>query len=174
MATDFGKVFEDQLEDVFRSLKESHLLGWHRFPDTHSAGAGGNILQPQPSDYLLGLPPGGGVGKSNQRLIFFEAKATEKYKTLQKAAVSAEQRGFIHFYHGLLHLPYLICHYSAVTGEIQIWNGRALMDARIDKQHLLCSFDAGQGRNLNIAETARALTAVFCLPDKLSTLKLYK
>ena len=177
MATDIGKVFEDELEKVFKSLKASHLMGSHRLPDTHSAG--GNILQPQPSDYLIGLPPGASVpsagrGTNPQRLIFFEAKASEKHKSLQKSAVRPEQRGFIHFYTGMLQIPYIICHYSAVNGMMQFWNGASVMDARLDKgQHLLTEFKAGSARKLDIDKCALTFIEFFSLPDKRKTVKLY-
>ena len=181
MAVDVGKAFEDELENVLRLLDEQHLMAWHRFPDTHSAG-GGNIIQPQPSDYLLGLPPGGhvpslGRGKKEQRVVFFEAKASEKYRTLQKSAVRTEQRGFIHRYAGLLHLPYLVCHYSTLTGNIQMWDGRAISEAgagkRLVAKHLLLEFAAGSGRKLNKDKCASAFQQFFSLPDKLKTVKLY-
>lgn len=178
MSTDVGKVFETELEAVFNSLKESHLLGWHRLPDTHSAG-GGNIIQPQPSDYILGLPPTASVptkkrGTNPQRLIFFEAKATEKYETLQKSAVKPDQRGFIHFYCGLLGIPYVICHYSSVTGNLQMWNGMAISENRLKKEsHLLAEFSAGVGRKLNRDKCSLAFIEFFSLPEKLKTVKLY-
>lgn len=178
MAQDFGKVFESEIEAVFKQLKESHLLGWHRFPDTHNAG--GQILQPQPSDYMLGLPPASrvplpGRGGSDQRMVLFEAKGSEKYTTLQKSAVRAEQRGFIHFYAGLLKLPYLICHYSAKSGTMQLWDGRAIMRDRLKaEEHLLFEFVAGSGRKLHRDKVAGELSAFFHLPDKLRTVKLYQ
>lgn len=178
MATSIGKAFEAELEDTFRQLKASHLLGWHRFPDTHSAG--GSIIQPQPSDYLIGLPRGAkvplpGRGGTDQRTVFFEAKATEKHKTLQKSAISPDQRGFVHFYAGMLGLPYIICHYSAVTGGMQLWDGRAVMEARLDRsRYLLTEFYAGEGRKLHKDQVAEALTEFFALPAKHKTVKLYK
>lgn len=177
MATDFGKVFESELEKVLKALKESHLLGWHRFPDTHSAG--GSILQPQPSDYLLGLPHGSRLplcnAQADQRTVFFEAKASEKHRTLQKSAVRAEQRGFIHFYCGMLQLPYLICHYSTVTGTMQLWDGRGIMQDRLKQEaHLLTEFSAGAGRKLHTQQVADALSHFFALPDKCKTVKLYQ
>lgn len=177
MAVDVGKVFESELEGVLKLLKESHLLCWHRFPDTHSAG--GNIIQPQPSDYILGLPPGAyvpskGRGQLVQRSVYFEAKASEEHRSLQKSAVRAEQRGFIHLYAGMLQLPYLICHYSTLTGNIQLWDGRAIAEPRLNKEkHLLLEFPAGVGRKLNKAKCCLALVDFFSLPDKLKTVNLY-
>lgn len=177
MATDVGKVFEAELENVFRLLDDQYLMAWHRFPDTHSAGGSG--IQPQPSDYLLGLPEGSKVPGhfGGQRGIFFEAKASEKHRTLQKSAVRAEQRGFIHRYCGLLHLPYLVCHYSTLTGNIQMWDGRAVSEAgagnRLVAKHLLVEFPAGSGRKLNKDKCASAFQQFFSLPDKLKTVKLY-
>lgn len=178
MATSVGKAFEEELENVFRLLKDSHLLGWHRFPDTHSAG-GEQVIQPQPSDYLLGLPYGSQLplpnALSSQRSVLFEAKASEKHESLQKNAVRPEQRGFIHFYAGMLQLPYLICHYSAKSGTMQLWDGRAIMQDRISQaDHLLFEFSAGAGRKLHKDKVAEELKTFFCLPDKLKTVKLYK
>lgn len=178
MATSVGKAFESELEDVFRLLKQSHLLAWHRFPDTHSAG-GEQVIQPQPSDYLLGLPHGSQLPLTNapasQRLVFFEAKASEKHENLQKAAISAEQRGFIHLYAGMLQLPYLVCHYSAKSGTMQLWDGRAVMQERLSQaDHLLFEFSAGAGRKLHKDKAAEELSRFFALPDKRKTVKLYK
>lgn len=174
MATDVGKVFESELEAVFKHLKDAYLLGWHRFPDTHNAQ--GAILQPQPSDYLLGLPPGSSVPCSGDatRSVFFEAKASEKHASLQKSAIRAEQRGFIHFYAGMLKLPYLVCHYSTKTGGMQIWDGRAVMEERLSKdRHLLTEFPAGSGRKLNKDSVAQELVEFFSLPHKCKTVKMY-
>lgn len=179
MATDVGKAFEAELEAVFRLLKDSHLLGWHRFPDTHSAG-GGQIIQPQPSDYLLGLPAGAkiplpGGGGSDQRSCFFEAKASEKHATMPKKTVKPEQRGFIHFYAGMLQLPYLVCFYSTVNGTMQLWDGRAVMRDRLSRdEHLLLEFGAGEGRKLHRDKVVGELADFFCLPDKHKTVKLYQ
>ena len=178
MAADVGKVFESELETVFKQLKESHLLGWHRFPDTHSAG-GEQIIQPQPSDYLLGLPHGSQLplcnAQADQRMVLFEAKASEKHRTLQKSAVRAEQRGFIHFYAGMLQLPYLICHYSTVSGTMQLWDGRAIMRERLSQaDHLLFEFTAGAGRKLHKHKVAEELMQFFHLPEKHETVKLYQ
>ncbi len=171
MAVDVGKVFEAELERAFKALKASHLLGWHRFPDTHSAK---QVIQPQPSDYLLGLPPGAGLAHApGQRMVFFEAKASEKHRSLQKAAVRAEQRGFIHFYAGMLALPYVIAHYATLTGTLQLWDGRAVMAERLDKACLLAEAEVGDGRKLRDAAIQDTLATFFALPDKHKTVKLY-
>ncbi len=74
-------------------------------------------------------------------MVLFEAKASEKHGNLQKSAVRPEQRGFIHMYAGMLQLPYLICHYSTLTGTIQLWDGRAIMQERLKAaDHLLFEF----------------------------------
>lgn len=178
MAADVGKVFESELEAVFKQLKDSHLLGWHRFPDTHSAG-GEQIIQPQPSDYLLGLPHGSKLPLCNaladQRMVFLEAKASEKHENLQKSAVRPEQRGFIHLYSGMLQIPYLICHYSTVTGTMQLWDGRAIMKERLKaSEHLVFEFVAGAGRKLHKHKVADELSRFFHLPDKHKTVRLYE
>lgn len=172
MATDVGKIFEGELEGSFQALKASHLLGWHRFPDSHSAS---QVIQPQPSDYLLGLPAGSRLPLDGtaQRLVFLEAKASEKHRSLQKTAVRASQRGFIHFYAGMLQLPYLIAHYSTLTGALQLWDGRAVMADRLDKARLLAEVEVGDGRKLRSAAVQAAFVAFFHLPDKCKTVKLY-
>lgn len=173
MATDVGGVFEDELEAVFRVLKEEYLLGWHRFPDTHSAG--GMVIQPQPSDYLVGIPSGGGLPTSDQRLVFLEAKATEKHSSLQKSAVSPHQRGFINLYSGMLNVPYIICHYSTVTGNIQLWDGMAVTgEGRVNKGSLMVEFAAGSGRKLNKDAAVQGFVDFFSLPSKVKTLKRYQ
>lgn len=171
MTTDnIGKVFEAELEKVLRLLESEHLIAWHRFPDTHSAG--GALIQPQPSDYLLGVPPGSRVAESEQRLVFVEAKASDKHKSLQKSAISPHQRGRAKVFYGMLHIPYLVLHYSTKTGCMEIWSGlSAVGPGRIDKKHFFREFKAGEGRNLNTRKTADELAAFLSLPEKKMTLK---
>lgn len=172
MSDNVGKIFETEIEKVFRLLEADFLIAWHRFPDTHSAG--GAFIQPQPSDYLLGLPPGGEAPLkegSDQRLMFVEAKASGKHKSLQKAAISAHQRGRAKVYAGLLQIPYLVIHYSAVTGKMEVWNGLAATEeGRIIKSHLLHEFVAGHGQKLDVTKTADELAEFFSLPSKIKTI----
>ena len=172
MAVDIGKIFEKELEKVFRSLKESHLMGWHRLPDTSSAG--GHIIGEQPSDYLLALPPGS-CSLNDQRLLFMEAKASEKHTGLTKAAMQPAQRGAVSFYRNMLQLPYLVFFYAADAGVIQIWDGSVVVaEERISKYTPLCVIEgAGSGIKLNLDVVQRELIDFFELPAKSKTLANY-
>lgn len=44
MSTDIGKIFEKEIQKVFRALRESHLLGWHRLADRGAAGYQGTVV----------------------------------------------------------------------------------------------------------------------------------
>lgn len=168
MAADIGKIFERELQAVLRSLKESHLLGWHRLTDT---GAAGSIVQAQPSDYLIALPFGS-RGLFGQRLIFMEAKASLKKRSLTKQAMQPAQRGAIQFYRELLRLPYLVFFYAAERGALQIWDGAAVVqEEKINQEYLLTELeDAGFGMKLNKDKVANHLAEFFELPCKTETL----
>ena len=170
MATDIGKIFEKEIQKVFRALRESHLLGWHRLADTGAAG--GSIVAAQPSDYLLALPAGARSPLAGQRLFFCEVKASEKNSTLTKQAMQPAQRGAISFYRELLKLPYLVLFYDAERGVIQVWDGAAVVqEERISKSYLLASIEnAGHGIKLNADVVSRGLADYFALPSMATTL----
>lgn len=171
MSADIGDVFEKQLQDVFRKLNDRHLLQWHAFPD-HKRSAGGAVGN-QPSDYLVGLPPGSSL---EQRMIFLEAKASDKYDSLQKSMVRASQRGFINTWGGLIDLPYLIVFYSAPANTLEIWDGQCVTRGRLSKSHHLLATlpNAGSGRTLNQTAVADFLATHFALPPKAITLTQYQ
>lgn len=173
MATDIGKLIEKELEKVFRSLKESHLLGWHRFPDTTSAG--GHIIGEQPSDYLLALPPGSACIQGGQRLLFVELKSSEKSTTLTKSALQPAQRGAIQFYRNLLQLPYIVLFYSAKTGTLQVWDGSLVVsEERINTLSPYRVFErVGSGAKLDQRAVTSALVDLFELPPKSKTLAAF-
>jgi len=173
LATDIGKIFEKELEKVFRSLKETHLLGWHRLADTGSAG--GAIISAQPSDYLLALPPGSVSPRDNQRLFFVEVKASEKNRLLSKAAMQPAQRGAISFYREMLQLPYLVLFYDVENGEVQVWDGAAVVqEARIDPIFILARFKSvGYAHKLNQDAMRAALIGYFDLPQAAETIRRF-
>lgn len=173
MATDIGKLVEKELETVFRALKESHLLGWHRLPDTHSAG--GQLIGEQPSDYLVALPPGSHSPLNDQRLLFVELKASEKYTSFNKSMMQPAQRGAVNLYRLVLQLPYLILFYSAKSGTLQVWDGEvAVSETRIDKLSPIIAFEnVGEGARLNEQAFSKALSDLFQLPPKSKTLAAY-
>lgn len=172
MAVDIGKIFEKELEKVFRSLEESHVLAWHRFPDTGAAG--GNILAEQPSDYLLGLPLGS-VSPFGQRMMLAEAKASEKKASLSKAAMRPSQRRAICVYRMLLQLPYLVFFWDASSGVMQVWDGAGVVgEDRINPKFILFSADdVGSGLKLRTAVVAAHFVNWFQLPAKAETLKRF-
>lgn len=171
MSADIGDVFEKQLQDVFRELNDRHLLQWHAFPD-HKRSAGGAIPN-QPSDYLIGLPPGSSYG---QRMLFLEAKASDKYDSLQKSMVRSSQRGFINTWGGLADLPYLIVFYSAASNTLELWDGQCVTRPKLSKaEHLITTLkSAGSGRVLNGNQVADFLATHFALPPKAFTLTEYQ
>lgn len=171
MSADIGDMFERQLQDVFRMLNERHLLQWHAFPD-HKRSAGGAIPN-QPSDYLIGLPPGSSY---DQRMLFLEAKASDKHASLPKAMVRPSQRGFINTWGGLAHLPYLIVFYSAKANTLELWDGQCVTRPKISKaDHLITTLKAaGSGRTLNKIQVADFLATHFALPPKAFTLTEYQ
>lgn len=173
MAQDIGKIFEKELEKVFRSLKESHLLGWHRLADTSAAG--GSIINAQPSDYLLALPPGSRSPVDGQRLLFVEAKASEKHRSLTKGAMQPSQRGAVSLYRVMLQLPYLVLFWDAANGSLQVWDGAAAVDeARISDRYQLAEFNGvGAGIRLNTERVAEVLAGWFDLPGKAKTLEIF-
>ena len=170
MAVDCGKLFEKELEACFRSLKETHLLGWHRLPDTGAAG--GSVIQAQPSDYLLALPPGSRSPLDGQRLLFVEAKASEKKPALSRAAMQPAQRGAVCFYRNLLNLPYLVLFYDAADGALQVWDGAAIPGAgRLDQKYCLARLErAGFGTKLNHQAVCDFFAGWFQIPHKSGTL----
>lgn len=170
MAKDIGKLFEKELEACFRILKEQFLLGWHRLPDTGAAG--GNIIQAQPSDYLLMLPPGSRVFGDGQRVVFLEAKASEKKGSLTRAAMQPSQRSAVALYSGVLRLPYLIFFYDAQDGALEVWEGVSVLGAgRMDPEHRLARFsNVGTGAKLNRDLLSTLLSCWLALPDRRVTL----
>jgi hypothetical protein len=164
--TQIGHIFEAELQKVFRQLGESHLLQWHRFPDTRAAGS---IIAEQPSDYIIGLPPG---SRGEQRLFFLEAKASEKDKKLQKGAIRPAQRGAIHRFRYLLDLPYLVIFWNSDEGFIELWDGIAIVDDRLDVKHRLAKWpDCGTVNKLRTAHVAACLSSYFLIPSSSATLK---
>jgi hypothetical protein len=173
MAVDIGKIFEKELEKVFRSLEESHVLGWHRFPDTGSAG--GNIIAEQPSDYLLALPAGSLSPHAGQRFVLAEAKASEKKSSLSKASMRPSQRRAISVYRLLLQLPYLVIFWDATEGVMQVWDGAGVVDeARINPRFILFQADdVGSGLKLRTAVVAAHFVDWLKLPPKSVTLAAF-
>lgn len=163
MATDVGKIFEKHLEGSFNQLKASHLLGWHRFPDTGAAG--GVIIQAQPSDYLLGTPG---------NLSFLEAKASEKHTKLQKSMIRPAQRGAIHFYRGLLGIAYYIAFWDVQGSRIELWDGLTALSSARSKQPLLTWESVSTGTRLDEARVANLLAGALNLRPAAELLAIYE
>ena len=138
MAADIGKVFEKEMVEVFKLLKEQYLVGWHRLTDT---GAAGSVVAAQPSDYIMALPHGSSNLLGEQRLMFLEVKASEVHHSLGKAMVRPSQRGAILSYRFMLGIPYLILFWDAQLGVMQLWDGIAIHgDKNISKSHMLAEW----------------------------------
>lgn len=163
MAADVGKIFEKQLIQVFNVLKKERMVGFHRLADT---GAAGSVIAPQPSDFLLALPPGSESPLNHQRLFFLEAKASEKHHTLQKAAIKPAQRGAIAHYRHLLQLPYLLLFWDAQDGVMQLWDGIAAYgDQNLDKRRILTTWpDCGVINKLRTDHVAACFVDYFRIP----------
>jgi hypothetical protein len=169
VSTDIGKIFEKELEKVFRSLEKSHLLGWHRFVDT---GTAGGIVAAQPSDYLVALPFGSLSPLCEQRMMFVEGKASEKKSSLTRAAMQPSQRRAISMYRMMMQIPYLVFFWDAELGVVQVWDGEAVIgEGRVDPAYKLAEFHGiGAGLRLNTEKLAAALAEWFELPDKTGTI----
>lgn len=171
MAAHIGKVFENEIQAVFRQLKESHLVGWHRLSDS---GAAGSLIAAQPSDYVIGLPPGSVNLLDSQRLIFLEVKASEVKSSLTKDMVRSAQRGAIGVYRHLLNIPYLIMFWDARGGVIELWDGAAIDpdQTRLDKSCKIAHW-AGCGviNKLRYAEVSKHIVDHFQIPPKAVTLQ---
>ncbi len=164
-----GGVFETEIQKVFTHLKATHCLGWHRLSDTAAAGS---VVAAQPSDYLVGLPPGSKSPLQGQRLMFVEVKASEVETKLGKAMLRPAQRGAIHYFRLLLDIPYLVIFWSASTGKIQLWDGLAIHgEGRMNKNHMLVEWDAcGTVNKLRHVAVAQYLADYFQLPPAADTL----
>ena len=173
MAADIGKIFENEMKEVFKLLKEQHLVGWHRLTDT---GAAGSLVSAQPSDYIIALPPGCSNLLEGQRMMFLEVKASEEYHTLGKSMVRPSQRGAIMSFRYLLNIPYLILFWDAQHGVLQLWDGIAIHSERnINKQHMLAQWDGiGSINRLLRQRVVDRLAEHFRIPKMAYTLELLR
>lgn len=168
MAASIGKVFEKEMVIVMRMLFEQRLFSYHRLTDT---GAAGSIVAEQPSDYLIGLPPGSTGLLDSQRLAFLEVKASEEHSKLGKAMVRASQRRAIACFRHLLQIPYYILFWDAQNGVIQLWDGQAVMTDRLEKAHMLASWEGvGVINKLRRQAVVDHLVDYFQIPPKADTL----
>jgi hypothetical protein len=169
MAADIGKVFENEIQKVFKQLKTSHLVGCQRFSDS---GAAGSVVAEQPADYLVGFPPGSQL-RADQLLAFVEVKASEVHHTLGKAMVRPGQRGAISWYRYLLGIPYYILFWDTQHGVIQLWDGIAIHgDGRISKDHILAEWEGcGTVNRLRHEVVADHLVRHFQIPPAAVTLQ---
>lgn len=154
---------------VFKILFASTLAAHHRLADS---GAAGTVIAEQPSDYLLGLPPGCSNLINGQRLCFIEVKASEVKHSMPKDAVRSSQRGAIGRFRALLGIPYFILFWDAQLGVIQLWDGMAIHDNdRIDKAYLLATWsDVGVINRLRHEVVATKITEYFQIPSSVITL----
>lgn len=173
MAADIGKVFEKEMVQVFKLLKEQYLVGWHRLTDS---GAAGSIVSAQPSDYIMALPPGSSNLLEGQRMMFLEVKASEEYHTLGKAMVRPSQRGAILSFRYLLNIPYLILFWDAQLGVLQLWDGIAIQgEKNIHKRHMLAQWeDIGSINRLLRQRVVDHLAEHFRIPKMAYTLELLR
>lgn len=168
MSADIGKVFENEIRKVFAALKASHLLGCQRFSDS---GAAGSLVAAQPSDYLVGFPPGSRL-RCDQLMAFVEVKASEVHHTLGKSMVRPEQRKAINWFRKLLGIPYYILFWDSQMGVIQLWDGIAVEDPRLDKRHMLAEWhNCGTINRLRHEVVAKYLVDHFQIPPAAVTLQ---
>ena len=173
MAAEIGKVFEKEMVEVFKLLKEQYLVGWHRLTDT---GAAGSLVSAQPSDYIIALPPGSSNLLEGQRMMFLEVKASEEYHTLGKSMVRPAQRGAILSFRYLLNVPYLILFWDAQLGVLQLWDGIAIQgEKNINKRHMLAEWpDIGTISRLIRQRVVDRLAEHFRIPKMAYTLELLR
>lgn len=169
MAASIGKVFEREMAKVVRLLIETRAVGLVRFPDSGDAGS---LIAAQPSDYLLGLPPGCVNLHDGQRMMFLEAKASEEHHKLGKAMVRPAQRGAIAKFRYLLNIPYYIVFWDAQDGVIQLWDGLAIHGERnIRKEFMLAEWKGcGSYTRLNTKAVADHIADYFQIPITKDTL----
>lgn len=169
MAASIGKVFEKEWAKAVRLLCETRAIGMARFPDSAAAGS---LISAQPSDYLMGLPPGCKNLLDGQRLMFLEVKASEKEHKLAKAMVRPSQRGAIAKFRYLLNIPYFILFWDAQEGVIQLWDAIAVHgEGRMDNSMLLAQWEGcGRHTRLNTQVVADHFAGYFHIPLTKDTL----
>ena len=163
-----GSIFEAGLKEAFSLLKTSHCLGNVRFTDSKEAGS---IVRATPSDFLLVLPP---ESKPEQRVIFFEAKASQVKTSLKKAMLQPSQKRAVQEYSNLLKIPYIICFWDAKNGVIEFWNGAAALgNGKVKDSFLLLRVENAGVSKLAIDVFCDAFVKLFSLPQKSYTLWNY-
>lgn len=169
MAASIGKVFEREMAKVVKLMLETRAVGLVRFPDSAAAGT---LISAQPSDYLLGLPPGSKNLLDGQRLAFLEVKASEEHHKLGKAMVRPAQRGAIAKFRYLLGVPYYILFWDAQDGVIQLWDGIAIHgEGNIKKSMMLAEWSGvGTINRLNTERVAGLIADYFHIPSIKDTL----
>lgn len=163
MAASIGKVFEQEMAKVVKLMLETMAVGLVRFVDSAAAGS---FVAAQPSDYLLGLPPGSQNLHDGQRLMFLEVKASEEHHKLGKAMVRPAQRGAIAKFRYLLNIPYYILFWDAQDGVIQLWDGIAIHgEGNIKKTMMLAEWHSvGSINRLKTQVVADHIAAYFHIP----------
>lgn len=168
MKDNIGYKFEAELKEVFSELKASFLVGNIRFTDSKEARS---IVRATPSDFLLLLPPMSDSGLDGQRVVFFEAKASEVNTTLKKAMLQPQQKGAISVCR-LLQLPYIVCFWDATNGVLEFWDGSAVLgEGKVDKTKLLLKVENAGVKSLRKDVVVNAFVSLFKLPSKKETLK---
>lgn len=169
MAASIGKVFEREMGKVVRLLTETRAVGLVRFPDSGDAGS---LISAQPSDYLLGLPPGCVNLHDGQRVMFLEVKASEKEHKLGKAMMRPAQRGAIAKFRYLLNIPYFILFWDAQEGVLQLWDGIVIHNERnIHPSMMLAEWKGcGSYTRLNTQAVANYIGDYFQIPLTKDTL----
>lgn len=118
-----GKQWQKKLEAVFKSLTKTHGFEWHRFIDSHDAG---NLVQSQPSDYLILLPSG---------LTFLEAKASSTAKKLRPSMLRPMQRKTVKHWCELLGCPYHFLFHDVTNDKVDLVNGLDVLADGFSKRY---------------------------------------
>ncbi len=171
MKKNIGNVFEAELKEAFKKLEASYCTALVRFTDTKEAGS---VVRATPSDYLLLLPPESKLSNSDQRVIFFEAKASEVEKHLTRSMLRPAQKRAINHFSALLKIPYIVCFWDAKNGVIEVWDGLATLGSgKLDKKYKLLEFDGAGCGALNTDRFVDKMADFLKLPLKRKTLENY-
>lgn len=115
-----GKDFEETFRLLLKDLQKRCPCNFHRFYDTHSAGA---YLPEQPADFLLGFDGG---------MHFIECKSSDTHQTLASGLAdlfSKDQAANLRMWSragASTHILFL----SQRDGRVELWDGLRVSEAR--------------------------------------------
>ena len=117
---EIGKDFEETFRGLLKTLQQKYKSNYHRFYDTHSAGA---YLPEQPADFLLGFDGG---------MHFIECKSSDTHQTLASGLsdlLNKSQAANLRMWAragACVHILFL----SQRDGRVELWDGKVVSEAR--------------------------------------------